>query len=134
MSRFRFDPPPARDVPSLSWTLFRAFAPPGIAGPPVSEPRSALGLAVQLDVAARIGGRQSVDALSAELGFEAAAAFSLLHHACVRAEGVVIELAVDVARVARETGVPIVFLKFGALHFGGTPARGWRGVGDLDVL
>ena len=130
----QFDPPAFAVPPSLRWALVRAFGPVGQAWPAPPAGREALDLARRFDLAARIGGRHPLPSLAAEVGAQAASAFTLEHEAARRAAAFLGKVAAEVAGVAASLGVPIVLLKFAALRASGLVADGLRAAGDVDVL
>lgn len=139
----RFRPPRVEVSPALLWALARAFGPPAkplatIAASgafalqaPVAGAHS---LAARLGLSPRIAARLSPDQLTFEVGADQAellrrdrlaTAGSNLRHASV---------AEELARVAADLGLPLVFLKFFALELSGVLAGGSRPAADLDVL
>lgn len=132
---FRFRPPafPLND-PALRWVLIRAFAPPGTAAPPLSDPSQALARARELSLVARVAARTGRELLTAELGAAAAGEFLAASRAAAARALQLEGLRGRVTAVARSLGVPLVLLKFAALESAGRLAPGSRSASDLDVL
>jgi hypothetical protein len=135
-SGFRFDPPRVQLSCELGWVLARAFGPVSVS----SESMSGLGgelaleIAERLDLAERIAARTPSGVISAVLGETAAAGFQRAHTGCVARSLVVERVAGEVAGIAADLGVPLVFLKGAALQLGGWIEPGSRSMGDVDVL
>lgn len=138
----RLDPPPVELTPEVRWVLLRAFgprsAPPPAGGSPSAplgvDPARCLEVARLFDLSARIAARTGGDALAAELGAEAAAAFRSDRARCAARGLALLEAGRVVAAAAAEIALPVAFLKFAALELGGLVAPGSRGACDVDVL
>jgi Uncharacterised nucleotidyltransferase len=131
---FRFRPPEIAFGPELRWVLLRGFGPPEAEILYSVEPEAACALAAALDLGPRIGTRVRPERLQREVGPDAARQF-LIASATAEAHGKrLVLLAHRVATVAADVGVPLVFLKFAAIHFSGALAGGSRSAADLDVM
>jgi hypothetical protein len=114
--------------------LLRAFGPAGSRFPENVDPPGALALARRFELSARIAARQGREALSRELGEEAAAGFAR-DRVAVTASGLrLLATAREVAGVTEELGLPVAFLKFVALEGAGLDAAVRRAACDVDVL
>jgi hypothetical protein len=130
---FRFHPPATEISPDLRWVLLRAFGPAGSPFHGVSDGASVFQTAKLHDLAARIGSRAGREALTVEIG--GAAALFLRESQRNADEAIVSSLAAqDAAVVARELGIPLVYLKFQALTASGYVAGNARGSSDADLL
>lgn len=97
-------------------------------------PGEAIALARELWLSARIAARHGRVRLAAELAAEDAAEFHQDRMAALAAELGWLGQARQLASVAAELGVGVVFLKFMALCLTGRLAEGSRRASDLDVL
>ena len=130
----RFRPPEFTFGPELRWVLLRGFGPPEEPFSGTAGPEAVRALAAALDLGPRIGSRVGQDRLRAELGADTARQF-VIASATAEAQGKrIVRLAHEVAGIAAGAGVPLVFLKFVALHLSGAVTAGSRSVADLDVL
>jgi Uncharacterised nucleotidyltransferase len=131
---FRFRPPPVELTAELRWLLLRAFGPPTAAPPGPVDGAACHELARRFELAARVAHRTGREALTAEVGADAAARFQRDRLAAaanaMSLEGVARELAAAAARL----GMPLVLLKFAALQRTGAAPPGSRAAVDLDVL
>lgn len=130
----RFDPPPVRLTPELGWVLLRAFGPVAEAAPLPVDGARVFQVARLYTAASRIGGRCSPDALTAEVGEDAARSFRRLYVATAERAIVLAGLARLVGETAAAIGEQVVLLKGVALHVGGIVPPGWRVAVDVDVL
>jgi hypothetical protein len=130
----RFAPPDVLVPPEARWMLLRAFGPPGAPFPEAFDPAGALQTTRRFEVSPRVAARQGRARLAAELGAETAAGFQR-DLTTAAAQGLRIEaLQREVAAAAGEREIPLVLLKFAALHAAGALAAGARAACDLDVL
>jgi len=135
-SGFRFDPPRAALSAEVGWVLSRAFGPPsapwnesgGIRGQRANE------IAESFDLAERITARTAAALLVEEVGEAGFAVFQRASTGCVARALVVKQVCEEVSVVAKDLGVPVVFLKGAALHLGGWIESGSRSMSDVDVL
>lgn len=112
--------------------LKRAFGPPG-REISLRDPEAALYAADALGYLPRIGQRTPRERLVAELGDSSDVALQATHQAAASA-AMLNGTTRFVANVAREFGVPVVFLKFAALSARGIVRPGSRFASDVDVL
>ena len=136
MSRrgFRFHPPEMADRPELRWVLLCGFGPPDKRFPGSVEPEKVSNLAGAFALKERIGSRIRQELLRTELGAETARDF-VISSACSEAQAErVMRTAHEVAGLAVDARVSLVFLKFAALYFCGAVRAGSRAVADLDVM
>jgi hypothetical protein len=131
----RLDPPPLADDPALAWALEAAFAPRATEAPlaDAAERARAVDWAARLGLAERIAARAGRERLEAALGGEAAPLVRAQRFAA--AQGVaLVEVATEVAEVARGLGIPVLWLKFAGLVAAGRDVVGRRGASDVDLL
>ena len=91
-------------------------------------------MATDLGVVERIGARVSSSLLVAELGREVACQLALSRLQVLPGVRRLCDLIPELASAAAASAIPIVLLKFAALHAGGYVAEGSRAAGDVDVL
>jgi hypothetical protein len=133
-SQVRDSPPTLALTPEVRWVLRRAFGPAqGRSLEGVEGPR-ALRVAVDLGLVERIGARVPSALLVAELGREVACQLALSRLQVLAGVRRLADLIPELAAATAASNVPIVLLKFAALHAGGYVAEGSRAAGDLDVL
>lgn len=135
MRPLRLDPPPLADDPALAWALDAAFAREPELGPiaDARERARAVHWAARLGLAERIAARAGRERLEAALGGEATPFVRARRFAA--AQGVaLVEVAVEVAAVARGLDVPLLWLKFAGLVAAGRDVVGRRGASDVDLL
>jgi hypothetical protein len=130
----RRSPPALALTPEIRWVLLRAFGPPRAAFPDRVDGQRAAGLARDLGVVERIGARVPSSLLVAELGREAACQLAVSRLQVLAGVRELCDLIPELASAAVEAGIPLVFLKFAALHVGGYLAEDSRAAGDVDVL
>ena len=134
MRGFRYSPPPFELTPELSWVLLRAFAPADTEAPAGFDPEAAWTVAVELDLAARIGARNRADCLEWEAGSQVAARFVEAYHTTAASNVQLLAVAREIQALAVEHGFEVVFLKSTALLQSGITALGARNAVDIDVL
>jgi hypothetical protein len=131
---FRFRPPEVAFGRDLRWVLLRGFGPSKALFPGPVEPETVRALAAAFDLGPRIGSRIGQERLWAEVGADTARKF-LIASAASEAQGNrLVRFAHEVAGVAANAGVPLVFLKFVALSFSGVLMAGSRSAADLDLM
>lgn len=130
--RPRFTPKPLDLDEHVVWVLKRAFGPPDRAVSP-GDPEAALYAADALGYLPRIGQRTPRERLEAELGRRSDLPLQATHQAAASA-AMLNGTTRFVATVAREFGLPAVFLKFAALSALGIVRPGSRFATDVDVL
>lgn len=133
-SLLRFAPPPLELTPELRWVLIRAFGPAARAAPRPADGAAALAAARRLGMASRIGAKRGWQALATEVGAEAAAGFHRDRLAAGFSALTVLALTRELAEVSAGLGIPLVLLKFAALHLAGAITPGSRAAADLDAL
>jgi hypothetical protein len=120
----------------LRWLLRRAF------GPAAESVQGSSGLAFEplrdraqrFDLAARIGARTPQEALTAELGPEAAQWFRKQHSQAAARFLIAEAVCRELAEAGHRLKIPLIFLKGSALQLSGMAAVGSRNMGDIDVL
>jgi len=127
-------PPPVALTTEIRWVLLRAFGPPQAPFPDrVDGPRAAA-LAGDLGLVERIGARVPSSLLVTELGSDVARQLALSRlQVLARVRGLC-DLIPELASAAAAAAIPIVLLKFAALHAGGYLAEGSRAASDIDIL
>lgn len=118
----------------LHWVLLRAFGPARGPFPGRVDGPQALALAADLGLVERIGARVPPSLLVAELGPAATRELALYRLRAVAGVRGLCDLIPDLASAMAAAGIPVVLLKFAALHAGGYLAEGSRAAGDVDVL
>jgi hypothetical protein len=91
-------------------------------------------VAADLGVVERIGARVSSSLLVAELGREVACQLAVSRLRTLAGVRRLCALIPELVSLAEAAAIPIVLLKFAALHAGGWLAEGARAAGDVDVL
>lgn len=134
LAGLRFQPPLLEAPAELHWVLVRGFGRPGQPRWQGLNGESALAMARRLDVAARIAGRNPAGELAREVGEDVAAQLVELYHQAAAEMARVTGMATMLAEIAAAERVPLVFLKFVALHLQGAVALGTRRAADVDVL
>ncbi len=131
---------PSRPLPTVAltaevrWVLLRAFGPAQAEYSDTIDGPRAAALAADLGLVERIVERVSPSRLVAELGPELARQLALSRlQAMARVRGLC-DLLPELASATAAAAIPVVLLKFAALHAGGYLAEGSRAAGDVDVL
>lgn len=133
MRPLRLDPPPLADDAALAWALAAAFARDLPTAPAAGDRARAARWAARLGIQERIAARFGAERLENELGSAAIDAVRAARFAV--AQGVtILDRAAEVAEIARDLGVPVLWLKFAGLVAAGREVLGRRGVADLDLL
>lgn len=134
-SQARPSPPRAAALTAeIRWVLGRAFGPPNEPFPGRIDGRRAADLAGDLQVVERIGARVPSSLLAQELGREVARELALSRlQVLARVRGLC-DLIPELASTAAAAAIPIVLVKFAALHAGGYLVEGSRAAADIDVL
>jgi len=130
----RFAPPRRAAAPELPWVLQRAFGPPQDAVPPPPDPRAAIALAEQFDLAHRICSRVPPEVLLADVGPRPLARLMFRLEEVRELARLAADSMASVAAAAAERAIPIVWLKYAALRTLARIPDGRRGMGDIDVL
>lgn len=118
----------------VRWALVRAFGPPHAPFSDRLDAARAAALAGDLGLVERIGARVPSSNLAAELGREAARRLALSRLQALAGLKGLCDLIPELASAATAASLPVVFLKFAALHVGGYLAPGSRAAGDIDIL
>lgn len=127
-------PPSVPLTAEIRWALRRAFGPPqGLLRERVDGPGAAT-TARDLGLVERIGARVPSPVLADELGREPARQFVLSRLQALARVRALCDFIPELASATAAAGIPIVLLKFAALHATGRLAEGSRSAGDLDVL
>lgn len=134
LAGLRFQPPLLEAPAELYWVLCRGFAPPGRLPWEGLDGAKALVMARRLDVAARIAGRNPAGELAREVGEDVAAELVEVYHQAAAEMARVAGMASLLAEIAAAERVPLLFLKFVALHLQGAVALGTRRAADVDLL
>lgn len=130
----RFQPPDVTFGPEVCWVLLRAFGPAEQGFHGTMDTATARTLVRTLDLCPRIGSRAGGERLCSELGVEVAREFTIASAASEAQALRLIQVAHEVAGVAADAGIPVVLLKFAALHLSGAVSAGSRSAADLDVM
>lgn len=134
MTGIRFNPPATPVSSETAWALLRALGPRDAAIGADRDAEIAENRAVRLGLAERIWSRWRDDPDRAGISPEAAGRFERAFRRSVATGLMYEEVAAELASVAAELGVPLVFLKGYALGLSGVQAPGSRPYSDLDVL
>jgi hypothetical protein len=129
-----FRPPRLALDAELEWVLQRALGPLTWAPTAAVSGQRLVGLALRLDLAARIAARHPRQLIEREMGFAAAHRLREQYVATVAREALLehsLKLLLDQARAA---DFPCILLKYAALHRMGVLRVGSRVASDLDVL
>jgi hypothetical protein len=121
-------------TPEIRWVLRRAYGPPQAPVPDAVDGPRALATARDLGLVERIGARVPVPTLASELGQDVARQLALSRLQVLAGVRGLCDLIPELASAAATASIPIVLLKFAAMHAGGYLAEGSRAAGDLDVL
>jgi Uncharacterised nucleotidyltransferase len=121
-------------TPEVRWALLRAYGPPQAPVPDAVDGPRALAAAGDLGLVERIGARVPAPVLASELGRDVARQLALSRLQALAGVRGLCELIPELASTAATASIPIVLLKFAALHAGGYLAEGSRAAGDIDVL
>lgn len=131
---------PSRPLPTVAltaevrWVLLRAFGPAQAEYSDTIDRPQAAALAADLGLVERVIARVPPSLLVAELGPELARQLALSRlQTMARLRGLC-DLVPELASATAAVAIPIVLLKFAALHAGGYLAEGSRAAGDVDVL
>ncbi|MGB5552799.1 MAG: nucleotidyltransferase family protein [Thermoanaerobaculia bacterium] len=132
----RFRPPNLQGSPEIDWVLRRAFGPPSIRVGAVGEldRQTACDIAQKLSLMARIRTRTPRETLEVEVGSES---IELFDRDTVLNTGMELQheqVCRDLARLARELSIPVIWLKGMALRLMQATLPGSRRTGDIDVL
>ncbi len=130
----RLSPPEMALSAEIRWVLLRGFGP---AQRPFAERvdgSQAAALAGDLGLVERIGARVPSSLVVAELGREAARQLALSRLQVLAGVRGLCDLIRELASLAEQAAIPIVLLKFAALHAGGYLSDGSRAAGDIDLL
>ncbi|MGB5572927.1 MAG: hypothetical protein WBO69_06065, partial [Thermoanaerobaculia bacterium] len=109
----RFRPPNLQGSPEIDWVLLRAFGPPSIRVGAVGEldRHAACDIAQKLSLMARIRTRTPRETLEVEVGSQS---IELFDRDSVLNAGLALqheEVCRDLARLARELSIPVIWLK-----------------------
>jgi hypothetical protein len=121
-------------VPEVRWVLLRAFGPADAPFLGRLDPPRALSAATDLGLVERIGARASSAVLVAELGRDVCHQLAVSRLRALAGVRRLCALLPELAGIAEAARIPIVLLKFAAMHARGALADGSRAAGDLDVL
>jgi hypothetical protein len=134
MAGLNLRPPDVRIGPELAWLTRRAFGDPrpehvrGLNGAKAEH------LSRAFRLGARIAARSGLAALELELGVEHAARLRD-EHLATAAQQILLERTMHfVLEQGRSEGVPVILLKFAALHSRSVLLPGSRPAADVDVL
>jgi hypothetical protein len=118
----------------IRWALLRAFGPPRSPFPERVDGPRAVALVADLGLVERIGARVPSPLLVDELGGELARQLALSRLQVLARVRRLCDLIPELASAAAAAAIPIVLLKFAALHAGGYLAEGSRAAADIDIL
>jgi hypothetical protein len=134
MTRLALRPPAFELGAELSWLLARAFGPLARPAPTAIDGTRIYALAHALGLSPRIGARHDHGLLAREVGETAADAFRHAFLSAAARDAAHLHTARNIDRVARDIGVPAIFLKYCGLRVGGYTTAGGRDACDIDVL
>lgn len=132
----RFRPPNLQGSPEIDWVLLRAFGPPSIRVGSAGEldRQTACDIAQKLSLMARIRTRTPRETLEVEVGSES---IELFDRDTVLNTGMELQheqVCRDLARLASELSIPVIWLKGMALRLMQATLPGSRRTGDIDIL
>jgi hypothetical protein len=135
-SGVRFNPPLVELGVEIRWVLGRAFGPAEVASCEGEDldPDRVFDVAERLGLVARIGVKTPKEALETALGPESAVRFLDEYTANAALSLVVDQVSSEVAGLAHELGIPIIFLKGAALQLDSRVPAVARPMCDVDAL